>query len=33
MTVKITKPIMGGTVKAVASKSAVHRLLICAALG
>jgi len=32
MTVKITKPIDGGVVGAIASKSAAHRLLICAAL-
>ena len=33
MTVKITKPVQGGTVKAIASKSEAHRQLICAALG
>ena len=33
MTVKITKPLQGGTIKAIASKSEAHRLLICAALG
>ena len=32
MTVTITKPIKGGTINAIASKSAAHRLLICAAL-
>jgi len=32
MTVKITKPVQGGMVSAIASKSAAHRLLICAAL-
>jgi 3-phosphoshikimate 1-carboxyvinyltransferase len=32
MNIKITKPISGGTVAAVASKSMAHRLLICAAL-
>ena len=32
MTVRIDKPVQGGTVKAVASKSEAHRLLICAAL-
>ena len=32
MIVKITKPIRGGTVRAIASKSEAHRLLICAAL-
>ena len=30
--VKITKPIRGGKIKAIASKSEAHRLLICAAL-
>ena len=32
MNIRITKPIQGGTVKAIASKSDAHRLLICAAL-
>ena len=32
MNIRITRPILGGTVKAIASKSAAHRLLICAAL-
>ena len=32
MNTRITKPIQGGTVKAIASKSNAHRLLICAAL-
>ncbi|MCL2752350.1 MAG: 3-phosphoshikimate 1-carboxyvinyltransferase, partial [Firmicutes bacterium] len=32
MNVRILKPIAGGTVKAIASKSEAHRLLICAAL-
>lgn len=32
MTITITKPIRGGTVGAIASKSQAHRLLICAAL-
>jgi len=32
MTVKITRPVQGGTVRAISSKSNVHRLLICAAL-
>jgi len=32
MDVKITKPIKGGTIRAIASKSEAHRLLICAAL-
>ena len=32
MTVKITTPIQGGAIQAVASKSEAHRLLICAAL-
>jgi len=32
MNIKITKPIQGGMVKAIASKSEAHRLLICAAL-
>jgi len=32
MDVKITKPISGGKINAVASKSEAHRLLICAAL-
>ena len=32
MNVKITKPIQGGTIRAIASKSDAHRLLICAAL-
>jgi 3-phosphoshikimate 1-carboxyvinyltransferase len=32
MTIKITKPIRGGTISAIASKSQAHRLLICAAL-
>ena len=32
MDIRITKPIQGGKVKAVASKSDAHRLLICAAL-
>jgi len=32
MTVKITKPLTGGKIKAIASKSEAHRLLICAAL-
>ena len=32
MTIKITKPIQGGTIRAVVSKSQAHRLLICAAL-
>ncbi|MCL2151512.1 MAG: 3-phosphoshikimate 1-carboxyvinyltransferase [Oscillospiraceae bacterium] len=32
MTVRITKPILGGSVCAIASKSEAHRLLICAAL-
>ena len=32
MTVRITKPIQGGSTRAIASKSEAHRLLICAAL-
>ena len=32
MVVKITKPIQGGTIRAIASKSEAHRLLICSAL-
>jgi 3-phosphoshikimate 1-carboxyvinyltransferase len=32
MNIKITKPIQGGTVKAIPSKSEAHRLLICAVL-
>ena len=32
MTIRIDKPIQGGTVKAIPSKSEAHRLLICAAL-
>ena len=32
MNIQITKPIQGGTIKAIASKSEAHRLLICAAL-
>ncbi len=32
MTIKITKPLQGGTINAIASKSQAHRLLICAAL-
>jgi len=32
MTIRIVKPVRGGTVRAVASKSSAHRLLICAAL-
>jgi 3-phosphoshikimate 1-carboxyvinyltransferase len=32
MNINITKPIEGGTVSAIASKSQAHRLLICAAL-
>jgi len=32
MTVRITKPIQGGRIQAIPSKSAAHRLLICAAL-
>jgi 3-phosphoshikimate 1-carboxyvinyltransferase len=32
MNVKIVKPIQGGTIQAVTSKSVAHRLLICAAL-
>ena len=32
MDIRITKPIQGGTIKAIASKSDAHRLLICAAL-
>ncbi|MCL2628202.1 MAG: 3-phosphoshikimate 1-carboxyvinyltransferase [Oscillospiraceae bacterium] len=32
MNIKITKPIQGGKIKAIASKSEAHRLLICAAL-
>ena len=32
MDIRITKPIQGGTVRAIASKSEAHRLLICAAL-
>jgi 3-phosphoshikimate 1-carboxyvinyltransferase len=32
MNVRITKPIQGGTIRAIASKSDAHRLLICAAL-
>ena len=32
MTIRITKPIQGGTVRAIASKSEAHRLLICTAL-
>lgn len=32
MNIKIIKPIQGGIIKAVASKSEAHRLLICAAL-
>ena len=32
MTVRINKPVQGGTIRAIISKSDVHRLLICAAL-
>jgi len=32
MDIRITKPITGGTVRAIASKSEAHRILICAAL-
>jgi 3-phosphoshikimate 1-carboxyvinyltransferase len=32
MTVVINKPVQGGTVRAIASKSEAHRLMICAAL-
>ena len=32
MVIRITQPIQGGTVRAIASKSEAHRLLICAAL-
>ena len=32
MTIRIERPVRGGTVRAIASKSEVHRLLICAAL-
>ena len=32
MNVRITKPVQGGSVRAIASKSGAHRLLICAAL-
>jgi len=32
LNVRITKPVQGGTIKAIASKSAAHRLLICASL-
>ncbi|MDR0314297.1 MAG: hypothetical protein LBI14_11975, partial [Treponema sp.] len=32
MIIMITKPVQGGVVKAITSKSAAHRLLICAAL-
>jgi 3-phosphoshikimate 1-carboxyvinyltransferase len=32
MTARITKPIRGGVVRAISSKSAAHRLMICAAL-
>ena len=32
MDIRITRPIQGGTIKAIASKSDAHRLLICAAL-
>ncbi len=32
MNIKITKPVQGGTIRAVVSKSQAHRLLICAAL-
>ena len=32
MTIRIDRPIQGGTVRAIASKSEAHRLLICAAL-
>ena len=32
MTVKIIKPIQGGSIKSIASKSEAHRMLICAAL-
>jgi len=32
MTIKVSKPIHGGTVRAIASKSEAHRILICAAL-
>ncbi|MCL2819257.1 MAG: 3-phosphoshikimate 1-carboxyvinyltransferase [Oscillospiraceae bacterium] len=32
MTINITKPLQGGTIRAIASKSEAHRLLICAAL-
>ena len=31
MTVKVTRPLQGGTIRAIASKSEAHRLLICAA--
>jgi 3-phosphoshikimate 1-carboxyvinyltransferase len=32
MNIRIIKPVQGGTLRAIASKSAAHRLLICAAL-
>ena len=32
MNIRIVKPLQGGTLRAIASKSAAHRLLICAAL-
>jgi len=32
MDIRITKPVKGGVIKAIASKSEAHRLLICAAL-
>jgi 3-phosphoshikimate 1-carboxyvinyltransferase len=32
MNIKITRPVQGGTIRAVVSKSQAHRLLICAAL-
>lgn len=32
MIINITKPVQGGTIRAIASKSQAHRLLICAAL-
>jgi 3-phosphoshikimate 1-carboxyvinyltransferase len=32
MNIRITKPVQGGTIRAIASKYEAHRLLICAAL-
>jgi 3-phosphoshikimate 1-carboxyvinyltransferase len=32
LNIRIVKPVQGGTIKAIASKSAAHRLLICASL-